>query len=130
MNSALLPFLAEWVKWPLDPRWDEKQQRRLLRNAMKIYRWRGTRQGLCLILAAYTGLDEANIIIDDEPGQSFVLDGVWLGLGNQLGGGKPYHIKVVLRPRESDRLNEELIREIIQREKPAFCTYELNIARG
>ncbi|MBP0019688.1 MAG: phage tail protein [Cyanobacteria bacterium SBLK] len=125
--KSLLPFIAKWVAWPLDPRWNEKQQRRLLRNAMKLYRWRGTRRGLRWLLAIYTGLDERNIMIEDSSSQNFVVGGVWLGPDNALGGGKSYHIKVLLRLQADDRLSEDLIREIIEREKPAFCTYELHI---
>ena len=44
-----------------------------------------------------------------------------------LGGGKIYHFTVRLRTDESHQLDEELIREIIERYKPAFSTYELSI---
>ncbi|MEM9541247.1 MAG: phage tail protein [Cyanobacteria bacterium P01_E01_bin.42] len=125
--KSLLPFIAKWVEWPLDPRWNEKQQRRLLRNAMKLYRWRGTRQGLRWLLEIYTGLNGENITIEDGSSQNFVVGGVWLGPDNALGGGKSHHIQVVLRPQTGDRLSEDLIREIIECEKPAFCTYELHI---
>jgi phage tail-like protein len=54
--EALLPFLAHWVAWPIDRRWDTKQQRRFIRNAVELYRWHGTRQGLRFYLHLYTEL--------------------------------------------------------------------------
>ena len=43
------------------------------------------------------------------------------------GGGRPFHFSVILRPPSSARLDEGLVRTIIEQEKPAFCTYELAI---
>lgn len=66
--ETLLPFLAEWVAWEMNPKWPLKQQRRLIRNAVEIYRWRGTRRGLRLYLHLYTGLplDDDHIAIEEE----------------------------------------------------------------
>lgn len=125
--KSLLPFLARWVEWPIDPRWDEKRQRQLLRQAIVLYRWRGTRRGLRLLLHLYTGLAEENIQIEDRSNQGFVVGEVWLGPDNGLGGGKAYHIVVTLRKGEEDILDEKLVRQLIEQEKPAFCTYELRI---
>lgn len=54
--QALLPFMAHWVAWQVDSVWDLQQQRRLIRRAVELYRWRGTRKGLRLYLHLYTGL--------------------------------------------------------------------------
>jgi phage tail-like protein len=51
--QALLPFLAHWVAWPVAPIWELSQQRRLIRRAVELYRWRGTRKGLRLYLHLY-----------------------------------------------------------------------------
>lgn len=134
--SALLPFLAHWVAWPVDPIWDLSQQRRLIRRAVELYRWRGTRQGLRLYLHLYTGLPlddhtpqeaDKHISITEPFGQGFVLGAAKLGEGAVLGGGQPYHFVVHLRPDSSNSVDEQLVRRIIDQEKPAFCTYELFI---
>ncbi|QSJ18198.1 hypothetical protein JYQ62_05075 [Nostoc sp. UHCC 0702] len=44
-----------------------------------------------------------------------------------LGGGCPYHFIVELHVQQSQQINETLLREIIERQKPAFCTYDLDI---
>jgi phage tail-like protein len=136
--QSLLPFLAYWVAWPLDPRWDLARQRRLIRNAVELYRWRGTRRGLRLYLHYYTGLPlddhipretDKHISITEPSGQGFVLGGTRLGQDSVLGGGRPYHFMVRLRPERENQIDERLVRRILVQEKPAFCTYELMIAK-
>ncbi|BAY40188.1 phage tail protein [Nostoc sp. NIES-2111] len=134
--KALLPFLAHWVGWQIDSVWDLHQQRRLIRRAVELYRWRGTRKGLRLYLHLYTGLPldedianetEKHISITEPFGPSFVLGTAQLGSA-VLAGGQAYNFRVCLRPHHPHiNLNEQLIRRIIDQEKPAFCTYELII---
>ncbi|HEY9607678.1 MAG TPA: phage tail protein [Allocoleopsis sp.] len=134
--QTLLPFLAYWVGWPSDVPWSTQQQRRLIRHAMEIYRWRGTRQGLRLYLHLYTGLPldepgvpeaEKAIAIQEIFSDGFILGGARLGQEAILGGGRPYHFIVRLRAPEPKRIDERLVRTILDQEKPAFCTYDLYI---
>lgn len=130
--ATLLPFLAHWVGWPSDVPWSRDRQRRLIRRAMEIYRWRGTRRGLRLYLHLYTGLpldapdtpeSAKHISIQETFSQGFVLESARLGESARVGGGRPFHFEVHLRsPTPQD---ETLIRKIIEQEKPAFSTYEL-----
>lgn len=137
--TALLPFLAHWVAWPFDHTWPPEQQRRLIRNAIELYRWRGTRQGLRLYLHLYTGLplddhlaEEADkhISITEPFARGFVLDEARLDEDAILDGGKPYHFVVQMRFDIQCPLvfDETLIRKIIDQQKPAFCTYDLEIS--
>lgn len=135
--TALLPFLAYWVAWPLEPIWGIPQQRRLIRRAIELYRWRGTRKGLRLYLHLYTGLpldedilqeSDKHISITEPFSQGFILSAANLGENTVLGGGQPYHFIVRLRA-AGKTIDETLIRRIIDQEKPAFCTYELFIER-
>lgn len=147
--KALLPFLAQWVAWNLEPRWTLKQQRRLLRNAVRLYYWRGTRWGLLLYLHFYTNLPlqesdvpdnlrislglervdiseaEKRISIVEAHNAGFMLGQVELRQSPMLGGGRPYHFTVTLRPDRADQIDSGLIRNIIEQVKPAFCTYDL-----
>lgn len=150
--KAFLPFLSQWVAWSLNPRWTLKQQRRILRNAIKLYRWRGTRWGMLLYLHLYTGLplqenyipeelaaalsireettleSRKRISVVDSFKAGFIIGGeVQLGQGPIMGGGKPYHFVVTLRPDNADQIDEVLIRDIIEQVKPAFCSYDLSI---
>jgi len=135
--AAMLPFLAYWVGFPVDPRWTETKQRRLIRRAIEIYQWRGTKRGLRLYLHLYTDLPldddvpneaDKHISITELASSGFVLSTSDLGEGNMLGGGRPFHFIVRLRPIEPDQsIDEDLVRQIINREKPAFSTYDLFI---
>lgn len=135
--EALLPFLAHWVAWPVDPRWSVEKQRLLIRQAMEIYRWRGTKRGLRFYLHLYTDLpldeeipEEADkhICIQEVFGNGFILSETRLGRDSVMGGGRPFHFIVRLRPDQNRQIDERLVRYIIDQEKPAFCTYELSIA--
>lgn len=133
--EALLPFLAHWVAWPMDSRWELQQQRRLIRNAITLYRWHGTRRGLRFYLHLYTGLPldedlpeaEKHISIEEVFSHGFVMGKTRTGQDSMLGGGRPFHFIVRLRAEQENQIDERLVRTIIEREKPAFCTYDLEI---
>jgi len=74
-----LPWLATWVALTLDEGWDEAKQRGLIREAVNLYRERGTVQGLKRYLQIYTGL-EPGIRECRWPG------GMQIGISSQIGG--------------------------------------------
>jgi phage tail-like protein len=127
--EALLPFLAHWVAWKIEPDWNIDMQRRLIRNAMELYRWHGTRYGLRFYLHLYTGLplDDSHIAVDEEFEGGFTFGDCQMGDNALFGGGRGYHFIIKLRwdsevdmPDSNDR-----ICSIIDQQKPAFCTYDL-----
>jgi phage tail-like protein len=135
--EALLPFLAQWVGWQNEAEWTVPQQRSLIRRAMKIYRQRGTRYGLQFYLSIYTGLPltdptrpphQQPIQIQTASRRGFVLGETDLGPTAILGGGKPFHFSVKLCPNPGQWIDETLVRSIIDQEKPAVCSYSLEIA--
>jgi phage tail-like protein len=135
--EALLPFLAQWVGWPTVGTWSVAQQRSLIRRAMEIYRWRGTRRGLQTYLHLYTGLplvdpsrppQQQPIQVHTATRRGFVLGETELGPQAKLGGGRPLHFSVRLCPPADWAIDEALVRQIIHQEKPAVCTYDLEIA--
>ncbi len=131
--ESLLPFLAHWVGWELLSTIPIERQRYLIRNAISIYRWRGTKKGLRFYLHLYTGLPldedlpetEKHISIQEAVGAGFVLGQANLGEDTVLGGGRPYHFTVRLRSIPNQSLDENLIGKIIDAEKPIWCTYDL-----
>jgi phage tail-like protein len=50
-----LDWLAGWVGLVLDEDWPVERQRAFIANAVQLYRWRGTVEGLRAELAIYTG---------------------------------------------------------------------------
>ncbi len=136
---TLLPFLAHWVGWTFDSPLPVQRQRFLIRHALQIYRWRGTRRGLRFYLHLATGLPsddhlptetQKHIGIHEAFHQGLVLGTANLGQDAILGGGQPYHFTVHLRPERDQPIDESLVRQIIAQEKPAFCTYDLVIDRA
>ncbi len=135
--EALLPFLAHWVGWQNEATWTLEQQRTLIRRALEIYRWRGTRRGLALYLHLYTGLPLPNpqeplhtqqIQIYAASRRGFVLGATELGGPSAvLGAGQPFHFGVTLRPYPHQTVDEALVRSIIDQEKPTVASYDLHI---
>lgn len=134
--ESMLPFLAHWVAWDIDKKkWSLKQQRRLIRNAATLYRWHGTRFGLRFYLHLCTGLPldeelpeaDKHISIEEIFSEGFVLGKTIIGQNSMFGGGKHFHFVVRLRVEDHNSIDEPMVREVIEREKPAFCTYELDI---
>lgn len=132
--KGMLDFLAYWVGWRMQPYVSLERQRYLIRNALEIYRWRGTRRGLRLHLHLATNLpldehleneDDKHIGIYEFFSRGFVLGETRLGHDAFLGGVRPFHFTVYLRPEADYPVDEQLVRTAIEQAKPAFCSYEL-----
>lgn len=80
--DEFLPWLAGWVALTLDEEWPETTRRRLLCQAVELYRWRGTAQGLRRYLELYTKLPQDQIEIHEAhwPG------GMQIGVASRIGG--------------------------------------------
>ncbi|MEC4806332.1 MAG: phage tail protein [Jaaginema sp. PMC 1079.18] len=138
--ESLLPFLAHWVGWQLTPSLSLQRQRYLIKQAIALYRWRGTKRGLRFYLHLYTHLPldedlpetEKHIRIQENFGRGFVTGETYLGRDSTIGGGQPFHFTVQLQfdnpmTLEEKQLCLRLCYQIIEQEKPAFCTYELEL---
>ncbi len=81
-TDEFLPWLAGWVALTLDEEWPETARRRLLCEAVELYRWRGTAQGLRRYLELYTKLPQDQIEIREArwPG------GMQIGVASKIGG--------------------------------------------
>jgi phage tail-like protein len=53
--SGFLAWLAGWLNLTVNPHWPEDRRRRLLDEAMELYRWRGTPYGLMRMIEVCTG---------------------------------------------------------------------------
>jgi len=133
----LLPWLASWLNLVLDERWPEAKRRRLLHAAVRLYRRRGTRQGLQEYLEIYT---ERIPRIVEHRAQNFKLGSeTALGQGVALGQqNQPHTFTIILTlpaiqhedPAEvqrQERARRRMIEEIIVTEKPAHAAYNLQL---
>lgn len=124
--DPMVPFLARWIDldWLLaeaqrqDPSSPVAAQetiingfgrlRELIANAAHLAKWRGTSSGLLLFLRMAIGV--GSIDIDERP-------------VDKNGIPIPFHIRVLVR---GDALQfKPAIIKILDREKPAYLTYEL-----
>ena len=105
---SFLPWLANWLGISLNPHWPEARRRRLLAQAMDMYRWRGTRYGLVRMIEVCTGITPS---ITENPLEPFV-----------------FRIRVTLPPNASENgIDRELLEELIQVHKPAHAGYILEV---
>jgi phage tail-like protein len=125
--QTFLPWIASWLGLVLDERWPEIKRRQLVRSAVELYRWRGTRRGLSEYLKLYTGVTPTIT----EHG---VAEGMRLGAGSKLGtpmqiGGKggAFCFTVELKLPDKSDVETEIVRSIIEIQKPAHTAYLLNI---
>jgi phage tail-like protein len=56
LGSDFLSYLASWIGLTLDSNWPVRRRRALVKNAHKLYRLRGTPQGLKLAIELCTGV--------------------------------------------------------------------------
>jgi len=124
--ARLLPWLAGWVGLELDENWPLERQRQLVLWAARLYRWRGTRRGLREHLRLYTG--RTPLIVENFDGMRLGQDAA-LGTTTRLGGGAPrwHWITVTVVADHPDELDERILRQIIEFEKPAHVGYTLEV---
>ena len=104
--AAFLPWLAGWLDLSINEHWPEARLRRLLSEAMDLYRWRGTRYGMIRMIELCTGLTPE---IREAPSERFV-----------------FHVRLRL-PAESG-VSRELVERLVQVHKPAHAGYVLALA--
>jgi len=121
-----LLWLGAWVCLPLDENWSEMQRRRLIREAVELWRWRGTKRGLARYIEIYAGVKPE---IHDVP-----VRGMRLGPDTKMGkpdtklGDVPPHTFVVsIASPEPEKINEQILHDIIAWEKPAHTAYSLRV---
>ena len=127
--AEFLPWLATWVSLALDENWPELKRRRLIQEAVELYRWRGTRRGLSRYLHLYTGVIPQ---INDQP-----FSGMRLGPSTRLGGSHtllgdvpPHTFVLTLAVPDVNAIKEQTVRDIIDSEKPAHTAYDLRIVQS
>lgn len=110
--AAFVPWLARWVAVSLRDEWDDETRRRVVAEAMQLYRLRGTREGLRRMIAVYVGLPEAVTIVEFTAVTHF------------------FQVEVNLPSRDPKALAryDRSIRAIIDQEKPAHTFYGLRFA--
>jgi phage tail-like protein len=127
----MLAWLASWVGIELDENWPLERQRLLVLWAVTLYRLRGTRRGLREHLRLYTG--RTPHIVENFDGMRVGQDAA-LGVSTLVGSEapRPHSIRVTVFADEPSSLDERVVRQIIEFQKPAQVgyTFEIRAAGG
>ena len=137
--NEFFPWLASWMGATLYRQLPEDKQREFVANAADYYRYRGTSHNLKRLLELFTGL-AAEIEEPDYPVFQIGV-GSLIGLHSHIGGGPPhvFLVKVTMpvHPGRSEAQTsavrehvERLARAVIDLEKPAHTTYDLEVLSG
>lgn len=121
-----LLWLGSWVSVPFDENWPEMRRRRLVKEAVELFRWRGTQRGLKRYIEIYTGVEP---VIDDQPVEGWRL-GAHAKLGSDqtvLGDVPPHSFVVTITVPDASSIKEAVIHDIIRTIKPAHTAYTLSI---
>lgn len=110
--AAFVPWLARWVAVGLRDEWDDETRRRVVAEAMQLYRLRGTREGLRRMIGVYVGMGDAVVIHEFADIPHF------------------FQVEVTLPQRDPRALarTDRSVRAIIDQEKPAHTFYGLRFA--
>jgi phage tail-like protein len=109
-----LPWLASWLGLVLDERWPEGQRRELIRAAVDLYDWRGTRRGLSEFVRLYTGCTPEIT----EP-----------GIGKGAKADQAHRFSVRVKVPDAAQISRDMLESIIDLEKPAHAGYTLEVTR-
>ena len=124
--QSFLPWLASWVGLVLDERWPEARRRQLIKSVVELYRWRGTKRGLSEYLRIYTGVVPQ--ITEPVIRAKAKLDrSTKLGAKAYLGGGEPFTFNVTIAVEDLTEVDIDIVRAIIEGQKPAHTTYTLKV---
>lgn len=125
--DRFVPFLASWVDFDYvlggladeealsSPAYTQRMacMRDLIARAAWLSQWRGTNKGLLTFLELATGV------------HGFKIDETVPGKDNTV---RPFHLKITV-PAEAARFTD-LIRRIVDTEKPIYVTYELEVLKS
>lgn len=101
--ATFLPWLASWLELSFNAHWPESRRRRLLAEAVELYRWRGTRSGLTHLIEVCAGLTPEIT----EP------------------DGEPFLFTVTVTASPGAEVDRDLIEELVRAHKPAWAGYRL-----
>lgn len=121
VRGDFLRWLGTWLAIAEDENWPEDKLRLLIKKAPRLYKRRGTREGIEGMIKVYTG-DKPFIV------EQFQLKCAQAGeeidpLLVRLFSADPYSFCVLLKPFQVSKENEtQALRRIIDSEKPAYTS--------
>lgn len=124
--AEFLPWLAGWIGLSLNQNWPERKQRVLLREAVDLYQMRGTREGIERFLEIYTGVRP--LVVEPFVGSTLGPETV-VGENAVIGDVPEHCFTVTVFVRSGEDVEESLVRDIVDMEKPAHTACDLRLVR-
>lgn len=127
-EKEFLEWLAKWLDIAESYMWTKEQMRRLLKQAVTLYRMRGTRQAVLAFVQLYTGDSRVFIVENFQvANQGKEIDEKLL---HQLYGNDPYKFQVIVREENIPSVREyQTLTKIIKEVKPAYMELELVVLK-
>ncbi|MGH9165371.1 MAG: phage tail protein [Acidimicrobiales bacterium] len=124
LDPAIAPldfveYLAAWVGVELDETWPEARQRQLVGDAVRLYRWRGTRRGLAEAVALYTGVEPE---IEDSGGVAWSPTP-----GGALPGSPEPSVVVRVRVADVGAVDVARLEALVAAAKPAHVAHRVEV---
>lgn len=127
-DKEFLVWLAKWLDIAESYVWSKEQLRSLLKNAVRLYKIRGTRQAVKEFVKLYTNGAEAYIVENFQIKQyknkknEILLD--------YLYGNNPYKFQVIVKEENVPTVREyQTLIKIIEEVKPAYMELELVVLK-
>lgn len=124
--GEFLPWLASWVALTINQGWDDAKKRKLIREAIGIYGYRGTVRGLKLFLSIFTDV-EPDIHENKWPYKGFRVGKVRVGVDSvvipQVNLSHCFMVEIPAEYRHVDDNEIIKIHDIIRMEKPSHTAY-------
>lgn len=121
---GFLSWLASWLGLTFEPRMDVVAQRELIRRAIQLSRWKGTRRALREELAIRTG--GRALIVENFEGMRIGQDAS-LGLNTHLGVRREHCIAVTLATDEATTLDQRQVDIMVDELKPAHVGHVVRL---
>ncbi len=127
--EEFLAWLSNWTAFTLRADLSPKQQRDFTARVIQLYRMRGTKRSLQELL----GIFVVGVPTISEPEASELQVGVTstVGRDTNVGGAPPYYFRVTISlPKTTPALHDrqrEIAHALIEMEKPAHTTYDLDV---
>jgi len=120
--ADFLDWLANWLRVVVEEGWSVERQRRLVSQAVELYRWRSTVRGLRKMVAVYTG---AHAEVSESGGVS--SSGI---PGGAVPGSRRPFLRVKVRLTRPSELEIRHLDALIKASKPAHIPHTLEVVRA
>lgn len=119
--DEFLPWLSQWLAISYDENWDFPKIRRLINNAPRLYKMRGTREGIEGMIEIFVG-DSQPIIIEGFQMKRCKSDAL---TEQVMSNHNPYSFCVFFKPFSITTNEMQTVKRIVETEKPAHTTGHL-----